>query len=603
MSLPINQNPLKLEQIRPYRWKVGPLKNNRAYSVNGFDTETLDGYAKLICDSSGENRDIDNIEQALDYLTSKRYRSAYNFFFNLRYDIQAIIKYLPKDNLMELYKSKKTKYQDTDIFYIQNKIFRLSKSKHSYQYFDVAQFFEGMSLESASAKYLGEHKISGLDRALIGSSPKYWTRHKKRIVKYCIQDAKLAQGLGELLNQTVKTAYKLRPRKWTSKARLSKDYFRTFSTVPDISKIPTYALSQALASYSGGRFEVSTKGRIKQAWLIDICSAYPYAEANLPDVTTGKWSKVREMDPEALLGFYLCRVYIPPMALSPIQYRCKNGLMLYPCGEWACYLSKSEIETYSRDIEIEIVSGCEYSDPNPTYPFRERVRQLYRLKAKTRKTHFQYDLIKKTLNSLYGSFYEKPKQGALYQAGQLFNPVYASLITASARCQLWDIIRKYPKNILGCATDGIMLDVEPDLEYSKDLGAWSRDGNGESVIIRSGVYKVGDKAKNRGLSKVERLTTPYGKYDDIWTYISDNPRLTIYPITVDRPLNLGECLTQTKKKNVNMINVWHTYDYKIDINTDHKRIWDDVFSGGGQLFERAIKSTPLMIGLDSPGKA
>jgi len=595
-QLRLSQNTIGMNQILLRKYPPAPLKTKIYREPMGFDTETLDGYCRLITASDGSSLETAAIGPIFDYLTKRAYRTTHNFFFNLRYDTQAVIKYLPRAALEQLYKTKKTTFEDFHLFYIPEKMFKITKSRHVYTFYDVAQYFEG-SLEVNAQRYLGQGKsLDGLDRAKIGTSASYWKKHRKAIIKYCIQDSILTQGLARILNDTVTQDIGIFPRKYTSKARISKDYFRTYCPFPDIKYQPPWALSLAMASYSGGRFEVIKKGHFPNVWGIDICSAYPLQIANLPDLRSGKWVKVRGLSPRAVLGFYLCKIYCPPALMGPLPVRIGQDTIIYPCGEWFGYLTKAEYECYSRDLDIKVIRGCEYYDPEPTYPFKTHIEHLYELKSQTPKDNFRYDLTKIIMNSLYGAFYEKIKSGQGYYAGMLFNPIYASLITAGTRCQLWDILRKYPKDTIGTATDGILLTRDPGIEKSKVLGSWSLDDQGETTVIRSGIYRIAGKTKNRGLSKVSHLKTPYGQYPDLFAYILSNPNLRTYPITVSRPLNLGECLVHTKTKRPDMINVWTEYTYEIDINRDKKRIWTGEFSTGADLFNTSLDSMPILLG-------
>ena len=595
-KLRYSHNSISIKDVELRDYVAKPLKSKAVKYVQGFDTETLDGYCRLIACSDGSHLLTNGLGPICDYLTKAAYRDSHNFFFNLRYDAQAVLKYLPKDALTELYETSKTIWSGIKFFYIPEKLLKLTKDKHVYAFYDVAQYYEG-SLENNSQAYLGEGKdTGGLDRVMIGTSAQYWSDNQAQIIKYCIQDAKLCQGLARILNNTVTQDIGLFPRKYTSKASLSKDYFRTHVPLPDVRELPRYALSLSMACYAGGRFEVIRKGHFSKVWGIDICSAYPTQIAALPDITTGRWRKVKAHNPDALLGYYLARIDAPPARMGPIPVRVGPGTIIYPVGQWYGYITKQEYECFSRDIDIQIMRGCEYYDKEPTYPFKGHIQHIYDLKARTEKSNFRYDLCKIIMNSLYGAFYEKQPSKPGYYAGLLFNPVYASVITAGTRCQLWDILRKYPKDTIGTATDGVLLTTDPGYTKSKALGSWSLDDQGETTIIRSGIYRIGGKTKNRGLSKVRHLKTPQGVYQDLFEYILACPRQTNYPITISRPLNLGECLTQVKTKSPDMINTWFEYTYDIDINRDQKRIWQGEFKQGGDIFSTSLDSRPIILG-------
>ena len=78
--------------LYPQKYPVKPLKKTEPKEVKGLDIETYQGYAYLICDSEGGYLWIKDIDSALEYLTQRRFRQKHNFFYNLRFDYQAILK-------------------------------------------------------------------------------------------------------------------------------------------------------------------------------------------------------------------------------------------------------------------------------------------------------------------------------------------------------------------------------------------------------------------------------------------------------------------------------------------------------------------------------
>jgi len=453
-----------------------------------------------------------------------------------------------------------------------------------------------MSLEKAAERYTNKTKNEDqLDVKMIGSSSKYWKDHHDDIIKYCIQDAAITADLAVLLRDTLANKVGMSPSSYLSKAGLSKEYFRRNCDIPDIQNIPKGALAVFLNGYSAGRFEVIRKGFIPGCVAVDINSAYSKAITLLPDVTRGVWKKVDKKTDKALIGGYLCLVNSMSKTIAPHRYRLPGNLMVYPVGRYYSYLTNWEIDILNDDMDIKVINGWEYYDKDPVYPFKERIEMLYGLKQVTPKEHYEYDLYKKIMNSLYGSFYEKREQDGKYYAGKLFNPVYADLICAYCRMVVWQVMRDYEDYVVSVATDGIILDKKPKIPYSDKLGDWSVEGKGDVVIIRSGLYRIADKIRERGIRSFQGITTKYGAYEDIFEYILDKPNRQCYPIISNRPLNMGECLLHHKTKKVEDINVFTDQTYTITINKDHKRIWDDSFHNGGEIFDKEITSRPLMI--------
>ena len=595
LELGYDINPISLDNMVLRRWPNKELTRHKDHHINGLDTETLDGYCKLIADDRGNTLEPDNIEDILEFLTQRRFRSASNFFYNIRFDYQSILKYLDKEDLLELYASSKIMYNDYRIKYIPKRLLSITRSKNVHRFFDLAQFYE-MSLEKAAQKYTKRTKNEdNLDAAQIGVSAQYWADHHKDIVKYCIQDAAIAADLGVLLRDTLVNKIGMLPQSYISKAGLSKEYFRRNCAIPNIQDIPRGALGIFLNAYSAGRFEVLRKGFIPNCWAIDINSAYSKAITLLPDVTKGVWKKVNRYTGKAVVGCYLCKIESFNTIAAPHRYRLTKDLVVYPTGSYWTYLTNWEIEVMKEDAHIQVSRGWEFYANDILYPFKDRILLLYKLKQRTPKSEYEYDLYKKIMNSLYGSFYEKIEQNGKFYSGKLFNPIYASLITAYCRLTVWQVMRDYLDYVVSVATDGIILDKKPNVKYSKNLGEWSIEGQGDVVIIRSGLYRIGDKIRERGIRSFKGIKTEYGDYDDIFEYIQDKPQRKCYPIISNRPLNLGECLVHTHTKSIEDLNVFVDQRYTVTINRDLKRMWDDTFINGGEVFEKQITSKPLLI--------
>lgn len=591
----INKNPVTIENLKIRPYALRNLKNWKPKDVNGLDTETLNGYCRLLCDSDGNNIFPKDIDSILNFLTHDRFRHTHNFFYNIRFDFQAIIKYFPKDALDFLYDTSILLYNNYKIKYIPKKLFRIIIQHRTYAFYDLAQFYK-RSLELASREYLNKEKfIENIDREKLGTDKSYWKGKEDKIVRYCINDAKLTKELGIHLQNTFKDKMDFTPKKYLSRASVSKEFFRKYCSIPDPSNVPKYVLSYALRSYFGGRFECTKKGHFHHIFSIDINSAYPSTIANLIDITQGKWEKVRDMTDKAYYGFYFCKVDIPYLKNAPLPFRIKPTYTIYPCGEFYTVMTKQEVEMYQKDININILRGCEFYPEKIVYPFKTEIQRLYKVKNETYNYDFKYDMIKVIMNSLYGCFYEKTYKDGMYYTGKLFNPIYASIITATTRLEMYKIIKDNQRYVIASATDGILLTKKPKLKYSKEMGEWDLKREGNATIIRSGIYQIGKELKSRGIKRMSKIRTPNGHFNSIFDYIASYPKLSEYKIISNRPIQLGECIIHTKAFSKEDLNVFYPFEYTININKDLKRLWDGEFNCGGDLMETNIDSSPILL--------
>lgn len=593
MASPLFQrNNISFNRLQWRRWELKPLSSFPSRPVHGLDTETLDGYARLICCSDGRSLECDNIDDILAFLCHKSARGAHNFFYNIQYDYEAIMKYLPVDTLGEMLDTGKVTYGDFSLKAIPGKMFSITRDKHRYSFYDLWQFYE-TSLEKAAARYLGKDKyIVDLDRAQIGTNALYWQSHGADIETYCLNDASLTKALGDLLQAEVTDTFQFTPKHYVSKAGLSKQYFRHTCEIPDTRRIPRSVFEYAFNAYHGGRFEVTERGNCGECTAIDINSAYPYQIANLLDITKGEWRQVRKRNNEASIGFYACRLshhyaHLPYCALK------LKGQTFYPYGSWYGYITGDEIDLLQKCGEVKVYAGWEFYPTEESYPFREAIYHLYQAKSKAKKGSYQYSLYKIAMNSLYGAFYEKVLMpDGSFRVGSLFNPVYATLITARTRLALTTKALEYGQNAVCLATDGILIKGDVDLIDSKELGAFSLKERGESIVLRSGIYTIGEECKQRGVIKSASIKTPFGDFHSIFDYLKAYPDRTTYPILFNRPIHMREALKHNKKYTKDDINRFMNLELSFDLNTEVKRVFERRGLTGRDLLETNVKSIP-----------
>ena len=568
------------------------LKHGRELAVRGFDTETLNGYPKILCASDKYFTTVQDGTDALSFLTQNRYRETLNFWFNVQFDLDGIMKYLPSDLIRDFYKDGSTIFNGLEISYIPGKMFKISKHKNTWSYYDVNNFYE-MSLEKAARDYIaGVKNEDNLDRAMIGTSRQYWLDNYDDIVKYCISDAGLTAQLGEHLQETAKKAMGFFPTSYVSKANLSMQYFRSTCAIPDITKISHNIQRYWYESYHGGRFEVTKRGKMGYCTNLDIKSAYPYEISKLIDITKGTWKKTRECHPDAYYGVYLVKVRIPYMFLCPLAMTWHNSV-IYPCGQWHAYLTKVELDALPRQCSYNVINGFEFWPSEIVYPFKDEIDHLFSLKNKAPKKSFEYSLYKIMLNSLYGKFYQKiPTAGEKFKTGQLFNPIYASMITAGTRVKLYQKALQYGERAVSMATDGILIEGEIDEDQGKQLGEWEIEEAADTYILRSGIYAYGSEVKQRGVLASAHCNTPYGYFDNLFDYIRFYPGMREYPLISTRPYHMKEALTHDQDEFIELVNIFDEHEQTFNINTDIKRIFDRTDLTGEDLVTKKINSKP-----------
>lgn len=465
----------------------------------GIDTETINGYCRLLCLSDGSNPF--RITKASDLnLFFKRYLKNRKTFFmawNADYDIQAIIKWFPKKAVELLLKGLTVDYDDGGVSfqcqYIKNKYFEFDGN----YIFDALQYY-GLSLKRAAAIYLPEEAgkldvdASAIDEANIYSDD---------VIRYCERDALLALKLYLKFHSALPdTLKRVKP---ISNAYLSFSHFRTELSS---NRAPNKPVNDYFRNgYHGGRFEIFERGHFKDLYVYDINSAYPFEISNLRDLSRGRVVNFPGYFADSSFSMYKVKVRITDKFVSPVLSSNK-GLCVYPVGNVHVWATKSE---YERLIEYgpEIVEGF-HIIAGRGYPFREKVFDLYDKKLNS---GFQLPF-KVILNSLYGKtgqatvkwvkvsdVSDSPdivdfidSDGVSYikfEDLSRSNFIYASEITARVRCRMYDLVKQFPEDIVMVQTDSV-ISKRPidDLNLSTNIGEWKLEKWEEAYLIGSGVY-------------------------------------------------------------------------------------------------------------------
>ncbi len=594
---------LELIAQKRYKRKAGRTKEN-----TGLDTETYHGKAYLICDDSGRYKILHSFDDALVFLTHFRFRNANNWFFNIKFDFEAIIKWLPLHLLQILYATGELDYQAYHLKFLDKKFLRITNNKHNYTFYDINNFI-GSSLNQASKNYLNETKYDAIDSSRLNTDKDYWKENIEEIIFYCKKDANLTKRVADYFWGLIDNHIHFLPSMPFSKGAYSQEYFLNKCYIPTIDTIPDEVLRFAYNSYSGGRFELLKRGHFDNVYLYDIKSAYPYQMAQLPDYTRGEWIHTNEFQEEAISGFYKCQVSHLDAKVSPFMVKEAN-LNVYPNGYFEQYLTQKEIEDIDKlfpETEIEIEEGYYFEENEILYPLQEEILRLYKWKETEKDPDIKY-CIKIILNSLYGKFI----QTVGGRTGRIFNPIWASEITANTRLML--LMNSVPciDDIIGYSTDSIHSTVpihfENNLFHNTNLGTFEEDATGEGVYIQSDVYSIdtGKKVKTRyrGFS-LEKMSTleefkkrqniPMNHEVSLFNILSDILGEDTFTFSTTRPLHLGEVLAHTKTKTIEDLNIWNDVEKNIQINGDTKRVWERSFQNGYDALHHSIDSSPIFI--------
>jgi hypothetical protein len=597
----INFDYLNIRFQKRYKNKGFKMKEN-----TGLDTETYQGYVKLICADDGDFKTVESFDDIIKFLMREKFRGKYNWFFNIQYDFESIIKYLDYGELVTLYREKELQYnEDVLLRYIPSKYFALlGKNNNNYYFYDMHNFVEG-SLNKASKEMLHDAKLSDIvDSKQLNVNWQYWIDNQDNIIKYCIKDALLTKQLADYFWNIIYTNLNFYPKQPMSKGKLSEEYFLHTCNIPAINGLPEKVIKYAYNAYYGGHFEILKRGYMPSVYSYDIKSAYPSIIADLIDFTKGKWEKTETVNESAHSGFYLCQIQSIEKSFSPYMQKVggDKGLNVYPNGKFKQYLTKEEIlfnEAQFQNGAIKIVDGWEFYSKVEVKPFKTEIERLYDWKEKEQNSDVK-KCVKIILNSLYGKFIQVT--GDYNQTGKLFNPMYAAKITAGARIKILELALQKPETIISFSTDSVCSTEKLKVPLKPQLGDFELDFNGEGVFLMSDVYNLWNLETKKEKTKLRGFSLASSKdIENEKVYLKDilqNLDGTLYKYFSERPDHLGECLAHNKTKTIkDNLNIFSQHEKTININGDNKRLWSKQFSSGKDCLKETHESLPIMMGV------
>ncbi len=512
--------------------------------IIGFDTETFKGKVKVLCNSKGKYIENADTYSLLDWLytNSVDIKNGYNVFYNINYDLFVILKNYITLNYNDVKKQYKEgikhtfKIKDITVDYISGKGFKIIKKGKTRHFYDTANFYTTkhgfLSLETASAKYLSEHKNNeelGLDRKKIGSETGYYEKNRDLIIKYCIQDciltAKLTQktldGLKNLNLPIPETLYSMASvHRWYMGDKGSRAYTNTY-----YKDIPLSIRDFIEKTYKGGIFKTDKIGYYENTYNLDINSAYPSEMINLYDIKGSKLINIREK------SFKDCdyKFYQVKMLLNPdIPYKTKLGVRYaYSKEPETIYITQFDKDYFDLyGFKYDIIDG--YGFITKKHRLFSYIKNFYDKKKEIKEIYgsdsVEYNLIKLFLNSGYGILAQsKPEINEYFT-----NFVYASYITAYCRRYIMSLkyyIEHNKGKVLAINTDGILFQIEDinnmldklgkDIPYTdkigKELNELDFSAYKSAVLFESGVYLLEDMegkyiSKTRGYPSFDLST-------------------------------------------------------------------------------------------------
>lgn len=563
--------------------------------MTGLDTETHQGKAVLIATPQAfcepwRWQNEDRFQRIALWLSRQDQKEGF-VCWNADYDVQAILKWLPRDMGDRLFRFSRAEYQDLRIRFIPGKFFTVHKGKRRLvAIYDLMQFY-AMSLERAAAKFLNRHKTdpgipwNRLKAALEGRS----VTLRLRLIDYCQNDAQLTEDLyklSKLAMQRIGVKFS-RP---VSCASISSQKFKDFRH--SITREVNRAFYK---TFRGGRMECLQLGFFPVAYLYDIHSAYPSVIANLPTLPT-LWSRIQNrVSPDAVFAAVKTRIHIPiGQHTAPVPTLGETQL-IYPTGSWDAWL---DLETFrlleSQGWVEKVKGGMEGLHSDRKRPFAN-IESMYTERLQTPENAWALKIV---MNAWYGKLAQRITRwksttttagdvdwwhGECFRKHEQWTKKtcfpYASAITAAIRKRMYTEID--PSKVIFYATDGVATTEEIPLSQSPNLGDWGYERVTDLLVVGSGVYCYRNLAGE--------VRTKFRGFDvGLDLYSLCDRRTRVVELEVKRNVTLAHALIQRRWVEFNQIQQVPRY---LEINFDKKRIWEKDRTGR-DLLKRTFQSIP-----------
>lgn len=526
----------------------------------GVDTETLLGYARVVVMADHEGRlreltlrreqvgDETCLARALRFLSGdEAFSSAVCMAWNMHFDAEAILKYLPKERLYEVARFGETDVSLVDehgssrwrLEYAPDRVLRVNRLRqdgvpHGSRYlrlFDLAQFYDHVP-QSVAAEANGIPLFGrDLDAARMNEDPAYWQEHEEQILTRCRSDAlacaRLAKTQGDLVQSTLGVSFR---GPYSVAATSRRAFVRYGAPCPPP---PMAHMRMAYEAFYGGRAETRLRGDLGVCTVKDRPAAYARELVGLPS-TMGEWvyrrSPTRESLDAAPYAFAECLVdvTVQPDAWGPLPVRYGRDELRFPKGRLHGTWPWPEVQA-AEDLglaKVRRIHAGVYLVPShdaPQRPFAyverfiamkaeaEREAALIEGHARDRKL-WEARTYKLAYCGTYGKQVETqdvlqpdPK-GEIEQAGRrwrkakkvggYFNSPLGAYVTSRNRVRmLRELVRLEDDAVC------VLVDAVAQRGRACSTSEWivKRDACGPMRLVRSGVYCIsGGRARRQG---------------------------------------------------------------------------------------------------------
>lgn len=503
---------------------------------------------------------------------------------------------------------------------------RNGKPSNPTYFYDLAQFYNFTPLK-VLAEQTNYDKVYVADISQVNINKYYSnTEYRKLWNDRCVIDCKITVELADKLTENIKKIVGVNSYK--SKASIARRYVLE-NLNHDLKMPSTHVLDAALKAFHAGHIETCRLGTFDNIKNFDINSAYPTFIANLYE-TGGNFTHNKVYEPDTAYSFYLVDLDYQNDFMSPVWFL-KNGGNYHINGKCKTWITQDEIEYFMKHgYDFTILKAYHIKKTKFTeQPFHNLVHDLYkeRIKAKDNKDEIE-KVYKTILNSIYGvtlnainikrlADYETDLYDVIdgklifyeskYVAGNMYNPVFGTYITAGTRMQLFDDFNKVLDKIVSVNTDGVYLTKKVNVPVNKTLGGYSYKNLPKIMFMGSGRYFVGNGNGGGVDDKESRFRGVPLKPSGIYKIMKEKKHEQTIELEKEKPIKLKESVrnsnyfdrtftkfpVQDYTEN-DQFNVFNKVVKQIYFKTE-RRFWYDEIVEINDLWGKQIESRPFNI--------
>lgn len=540
--------------------KYGVVKPflNKTYQFNSIDIETIDNELFILgyVEKNQYHYAEDNFYNVFNQLVISSCQDKYDILTWTRYDNTHLLKLLLKDidsndinnillrigKVTPIYTYQFNNYTITIVNIIKDSmILKIDDGRNKPRnviIYNLKNLYH-TNLETTAKNYkLDYYSKIGEEYHIINKTRYYKdSAYKKLVLKSNELDNRVIIDIANIMLDNFNEITNVYPRTIFTNGSIARSYLMAypnlkvkelqFKSIYHNNDLYDNLLDYSMKTYHGGKIESYIIGYLKSAKIIDITTAYPYAMSKLP-LLNGKTFKSTNVDliKDYFYVFIRCDIYIkdkdfihPIIVKNPIN---KTNISPYGYLE-NVVITKIEYDyLLENNVDIKVYDFIVAESDN-IYPYSDLVNTLFNSRMDNITKNISLaEMFKTIINSLYGITYEltdvyTEKDNVIewvgYRAGDFFNPIIASYITATIRTYLSDVSYNIIKNggeVYLNMTDSIIYNGDITLDVfsnKKILGKFEMPEIIKDVIILgAGRYEYKKEfnnkyvIKNRGFS-------------------------------------------------------------------------------------------------------